>query len=704
MKSWNGPEADASTSLIAAPSPRSPAGDGIRIRALVATVATCAAIFGIDALFPGIKYALEPGRSNDWIGLEDPEYVEKPFEWSQVQPSEALRFQKCFDEFECAKLKLPLDYFNGTHPDDTISVAVTKLPARVSVNDPRYGGPILINPGGPGGPGAFFAVLVGHSLQNIVDFNIDPTVSSPDARYYDIIGFDPRGIGETTPRAYCVADSAASWSWSLREYTEGILGSSDAALGRLWSMSHAWGASCKQAMDTEKGADIKRYMTTALVARDMLEIVERHATYVADRLAHLNAQPHGCRKDLPTVIKPSEANLDYWGFSYGTYLGSTFASMFPDRVGRVILDAVVSSYDYNQALGNGSLTDNQKAMYSFYTYCVQSGREECPLTTANSTIDDVEERVQSVIESLYHNPLPILTPTGPEILTYSDLKALIFSAVYQPRSSFQLIANILAAIEAGHGSVLDDLARAYRYLHVYSCPVNGSAPTTAFLDTTPLFAVLCSDGTDQTHINIDEFVEYWNLLEDLTPTAGAIWAALRMRCAAWTIKPQYKFSGPFGGNTSHPILFISNTADPVTPLRSGRLMHSFFPNSGLLTVDIAGHCSISGPTLCTLTKIKRYFQTGALPKENTLCVPEPSAYSLNSTDPESPFYDPSLDDANVEAGAEFEELSVEMQELHMAGYDMMRIIAENDLFGVGRISGSGERWKNVMQVAMEYGP
>jgi pimeloyl-ACP methyl ester carboxylesterase len=122
-------------------------------------------------------------------------------------------------------------------------------------------------------------------LQTIVDSDVHPdNHNSTDARYYDIIGFDPRGVGETRPAVWCM-DDAAAWSWNLRESEEGILGSSDAALGRLWAMTHAWGESCKQAINEEEGLNIKQYnikqyVSTASVARDMLEIVERHAEVV----------------------------------------------------------------------------------------------------------------------------------------------------------------------------------------------------------------------------------------------------------------------------------------------------------------------------------------------------------------------------------------------------------------------------------------
>ncbi|KAF2261890.1 alpha/beta-hydrolase [Lojkania enalia] len=569
--------------------------------------------------------------------LKDP-YTWK---WSSIEATETLQFHPCYDGFECAKLKLPLDYFNGTYPKETISVALAKLPARVSVDDPRYGGPVLINPGGPGGRGVLLAVAMGQILQAAIDSAENRgSLSEYDkqhsaARYFDIIGFDPRGIGETEPPSYCLSDGPSSWSWRLRESSEGILGSSDAAMGRLWSMNHAYGTSCKNVSDAEDGPDIKQYMTTASVARDMLEIVERHAEYVASRTA-------------TTKHASEKPKLQYWGFSYGTYLGSTFASMFPDRVGRLVLDGVVNSDDYNASLGNGSLHDTEKVVASFYHYCAASGPESCPLAASNSVAKDVEDRVHNILRSIYHNPVELYSAISPEVLTYSDIRMLQFLSLYQPAQAFPLLAQILAAVEARHGEMLDQFAQGLGSGHVYSCPINGSASSVPIDPSVALYAILCSDGEDMTGEDITEFDKYWNLCEKISPTVGAIWASLRMKCASWKIKAVHRFQGNFGGSTSHPILWISNTADPVTPLRSGKIMSAKFPGSVQLVQDSAGHCSIATPTPCTLYHIRRYFQTGSLPDPNTICIPPASPFSLNSTDPHSPFYDPSLFAEQVE--------------------------------------------------------
>jgi len=488
------------------------------------------------------------------------------------------------------------------------------------------------------------------------------------------------------PLAKCMPDEPSAWSWELREKSEGILGSSDAALGRLWSMTHAFGSFCKKAMEDAEGPDIKEYMSTASVARDMLEITERHAEHTAEQRVQLAGWKTG--KRLNSDYRPGAAKLLYWGFSYGTFIGSTFASMFPDRIGRVVLDGVVSSYDYMNNLGNGSLTDSEKTMHSFYTYCHAAGPASCELATPNSTVLDIEQRSQTIIQSLYHAPLPLNTPSGPEVLTWSDVKILLFASTYHPQLVFPLVATLLAAIEAGGGHELDTLITANPISHPYSCPVvNGTMPAP---DSPPnphpnvaMNAVLCGDGHDQTALTLPAFTPYWHAMHSAFPTAGSVWSMLRMRCAAWPIRPRHRFPDPFAApkaTTAHPLLFLSTTADPVTPLRSARLMHRIFPGSALVVVDGAGHTSLAVPNACSLAHIRRYFQTGAVPRRPgpVLCVPPPSPWSLNSTDPASPFYDPALGEGGA---AVQDEAEAQERGLRAVGVRIMERVVGSGVFG-----------------------
>lgn len=554
------------------------------------------------------------------------------FEWSSIPAKTSLEFRPCYSGFECARLRVPLDYFNGTYPEEYVTIALAKLPAKVPIDDPRYGGPILINPGGPGGSGVTLALFEAQHIQTVVDAADSPSVTqgSSSAKYFDVIGFDPRGIGNTEPSATCMPDSASAWSWTLRESTEGTLDSSNAALGRLWSMQQAYGASCLNNMVAKGGPDIKQYINTASVATDMITIIERHADYVATQI---RKNLH-CGRKTANDSQVEKPKLQYWGFSYGTYLGTTFASMYPDRVGRLILDGVVNSDDYDMSLGGNELHDTEKAMNSFYSFCVSAGPERCPLTTLNSTTKDIEDRLHRIVQSLYHNPIPIDTDNGPEILTYSDARVLIFASLYSPMGTFPSLAYIFKAIEDKNHEIIDQYMGFFRSTHVYSCGIAPVAP--AGLDV-PTYAVLCSDGPSKANVTIEEFEKTWKKLESISPSIGSMWSMLAMKCASWKIRALHRYRGAFGGNTSHPILFITTTADPVTPLRSAHIMSSRFPGSTVLVQDSAGHCSISTPTPCTFKHIRAYYQTGVVPKTNTFCVPPRSDFSLNSTHPDSPF-------------------------------------------------------------------
>jgi len=449
------------------------------------------------------------------------------------------------------------------------------VPARVSITDSKYGGPILLNPGGPGGSGVSFVAGAGKAIQTLVDSPEDPTNCTDGnnvARYYDIIGFDPRGIGWTFPNAHCFDSPSERITWNLRVLTEGNLDSSDAALGRLWSMRQAFGSGCYWGM--ESGSDIKEFITTASVARDMVELIEalgRYRQREAKALLSVDAAASSKGVDLSAYSKlihvPGEEKLQYWGFSYGTHLGSTFASMFPNRVGRMILDGVVNAENYNKMLWSDNLHDTEKVMQHFYDSCA-AAPGNCALAEIRSTPDDIKIKVESIWKDLYHNPMPVGPHIGfPEVLTYSDVRAVVFSALYFPLATFRFIAVMFAAIDRRDISGFADI------LHIMkSCGCqlfcNPTKPN-PINDGESTFSIMCGDGDPQDKVNITYFDEnHLQKLEQVSPTGGAVWASLRLNCIGWKIRPPYRYNQSYGGNTSHPILWIGNTADPVTPIVS----------------------------------------------------------------------------------------------------------------------------------------
>lgn len=249
------------------------------------------------------------------------------FNWSSIDAHPALRYQPCYDGFECTKLSLPLDWHNP-HSVENVSVAIIKLPAVVPESDSSYGGTIITNPGGPGGSGVVDLLVHGKYLQGIVDGD----------KHYEILSFDPRGIYHSAPKIDCFGSRLARQIFAFQQRGIGALDKEDrCATRRHRALAKAFGEICSQSESVDQ-REIA-HMSTAVVARDMLEIVHQ-------------VEQHQRQKDPARGKQFYEkaAGLQYIGFSYGTQLGNTFASMFPDRVKAMVLDGVVDSTDYSNGV------------------------------------------------------------------------------------------------------------------------------------------------------------------------------------------------------------------------------------------------------------------------------------------------------------------------------------------------------------------
>jgi len=255
-----------------------------------------------------------------------------------------------------------MDYnrpLNASKDNPKVHIAMILVPGIHTGAVKASKSPLLVNPGGPGGSGFTMALSAGHAIQQLA--------GSPDQ---DIIGFDPRGIFLTTPRSDCysfppenLTSSSPSpddedyvqgayhrFLWGESGKAIGFINSSDIALQQLDSRVRSIAKLC-QTKDELYGDDsILKYVSTPNVARDMLSIVDAWDEWTStlnEGPAKLDT-PAQCKEDTsePNAENKTPYDTDtkgklvFWGFSYGTMLGATFASMFPDRVGRLILDGV----------------------------------------------------------------------------------------------------------------------------------------------------------------------------------------------------------------------------------------------------------------------------------------------------------------------------------------------------------------------------
>ena len=220
--------------------------------------------------------------------------------------SQVLKWKDCKDGFDCSTLSVPLDY---TDPAGAaISISVIRLRASNSV------GSLLLNPGGPGGSGIDYV----RAAPYVVSRNL--------IHRYDIVGFDPRGVGKSTP-VHCLTDAQ----------TDEIIaadGSPDnqAEIDRIVALNKSFANACAR-----KSPDVYRFVDTVSAARD-IDIL---------------------RSAL------GDDKLNWLGKSYGTFLGATYADLFPTRVGRMVLDGVINPTLSNEELSHGQALGFEDALQRF---------------------------------------------------------------------------------------------------------------------------------------------------------------------------------------------------------------------------------------------------------------------------------------------------------------------------------------------------
>ncbi|GAM37207.1 hypothetical protein TCE0_022f06931 [Talaromyces pinophilus] len=425
---------------------------------------------------------------------------------------------------------------------------------------------------GPGGSGVAEALITGRNLQTIVDADIDflaEKLGEHDSLYFDIIGFDPRGVNNTTPQFSCFPSLLSKVNFGLQAEADGILGSSADSLMRNWQRAAALSQSCSEVLlarddNDATGEALGEHLNTVPVARDLLEIIERHAEWrekegikkqqEEDMVTGYDAEQ---KIAVRTRWNRGQEKLLYWGRSYGTVLGATFATMFPDRVSRTLLDGVVDTDDYYDGGGESSITDADAIFDRFFHYCDAAGPEKCPFYLKGGP-SQIRLAYDAIESSLRVKSIPVAASSnhGPEVITCED-------------SSSQ--------------------------------------------------AILCSDAIYTNTFDLDEFQRVWNGLAADSKSIGDYWASIYLTCVGWKPRAQWRLNGPYTGNTSHPLMLVSTTLDPVTPLKSAKKMSSQFNGSVVLEQSSEGHTTGSGPSVCSAKAIRKYFQTGQLPEPGTIC-------------------------------------------------------------------------------------
>lgn len=290
--------------------------------------------------------------------------------------------------------------------------------------------------------------------------------------------------------------------------------------------------------------------------------------------------------------------------------------MYPERIGRLVIDGVYDAHDYRSMQWSTNLEFIDDVFASFHRYCYQAGPEKCPLYSPS--IDEIQHRVEAILASLDEDPVPIpFSPKGPNVLTRKFVHNLIFRSTYSPIALFPGVARVLLAAEQRNISALANIPE----ISATTPECNCEAPLPRDINSAlASAAIACGDGVTPPE-GSPNFIEYFSRLTKKSPLFAPIWAAMiNIKCSEWNIAAKWRYAGSFGAaNTSHPILVVSPTFDNVCPITDGRAVRKRYAGAGLLVQNSYGHCSVAGPSLCTAKHLRAYFLEGTLPEDGVVC-------------------------------------------------------------------------------------
>ncbi|KAK7415524.1 hypothetical protein QQZ08_012322 [Neonectria magnoliae] len=542
----------------------------------------------------------EPGKT--WRALYDPD----PSHWSWGNAS--LSGAEHDDDphagrgiYLCGYLDVPLDYTNES--DSRIArLAVTKFQvsglARVhGVSGPGAGRrserTIVIEPGGPGGSGTSYTWRAAELV----------TKRLSDGKF-DVLGWDPRGVNASLPALSCFPYDADRDRWSLLagQYRE-VSHSPMAQLELTDTMNDAIFRACWQ-----QYGDIPRFVSTAFVARDLEEI----------------------RKAL------GEDELTGYLVSYGTGIGQTYANMFPDSVGRMILDGTEYVRDHRLLGGFGwTALDNVTDAWTdgFLGECVNAGPDHCALAKSKDglpvSVRHLGKRMETLVTSLAEKPIAGYTDfSGPSLITYSVLVLAIYGSLYNAQS-WPALAQMLSELEDGNSTLAAAMLDHSTWEYDPTLPPSPSRrPSSDELGA----LVICADGYDAP-LPPDGLTWWASLWANMTTDS---WIAGNSRflnvfpCRHFTKywpEPAEVYRGDLNNTLRHPILLIAETYDPATPLRNGRrLLAEMGDNARLVAHHGYGHSSRDASN-CTDAIARDFILEGKLPEESeTACYANEKPY------------------------------------------------------------------------------
>jgi pimeloyl-ACP methyl ester carboxylesterase len=453
-----------------------------------------------------------------------------------------LVWADCKGGFQCATVEVPLDY---AHPAaGTIGIAISRKPA---TDTSRRIGSVLTNPGGPGASGIQF--LRGEA----------GAMSALNARF-DLIGFDPRGIGQSAP-VRCL-DGPQEDNFNALDSVFDDPAEKQAGIAG----DKAYAAGCMQ-----RSPQVLPFVDTVSAARDMDEI----------------------RAAL------GDNKLTYLGFSYGTFLGENYAHLFPTHIRALALDGVVDPTLSPNDFLYAQLVAFEQNLQAFLNDCKARRTASPPCTYAQA--GDPGTKLMSLMQRLDTTPLPV----GNRSLTRSLAIIGVLTPLYD-QSTWPYLDQALTLADRNNGSLL------LRFSDLY---LGRNSDGTYDNQTDANSAVNCIDRPVPTD------VAAYDALGPKFASASALFGPAfqysNLVCAYWPVKPTGTV-GPITADGAPPILLVGGTGDPATPYAWAQSVNQQLAGSVLLTREGNGHVSYDKSS-CAKAAINAYLIDLTLPVAGTVC-------------------------------------------------------------------------------------
>jgi pimeloyl-ACP methyl ester carboxylesterase len=459
--------------------------------------------------------------------------------------SQVLEWTDCGSGLQCTTAMAPLDWADPAAGD--IDLALVRHPA---TGGDRIGS-LLVNPGGPGASGYDL-------IKDSVDYATDAKLQAG----YDIVGFDPRGVGRSS--AVSCLDPA-----EMDEYLYGIPQAprgTDAWIAELEASAASFGAACQQNTGPLLG-----HVNTIEAARDL---------------------------DLLRAVL-GDKKLHYLGYSYGTLLGATYANLYPDRVGRLVLDGAVdpsvSSFEVTRTQAQGF----ESALRAYLTDCLDGS--ECPF---RGSVDRSMATVRALLDSVAVSP--IAAPDGRELGSSALLTGIIYP-LYDA-TAWDYLSDMFESLMRGDAEYAFQLADAYNHRNPDGTYADNS--TEAFV------AINCVDyvyNDDPAYMR-----EQAAKLEAEAPVIGKYLSFGDIGCANWP----HQFTGErteLHATGAAPILVVGTTNDPATPYVWAESLAEQLDSGHLVTYNGEGHTAYNKSNSCVNNAVDDYLLNGTVPESDPNC-------------------------------------------------------------------------------------